>query len=725
MAASVLTESHVEDAALAWFGELGYTVLHGPDIAPGEPLAERDDYGQVVLAARLRRKLADLNPHIPADALDEAARKVTRPASASLINNNRLFHRMLVDGVEVEYRRADNSIAGDRARLVDFDEPNNNDWLAVNQFTVIEGQHNRRPDIVLFVNGLPLAVIELKNAADERRRRMDGLQAAPDLQAADHAPLQLERNSRRVRRPRRAHGNRQLRPRTLHALAYHRRRRAGTRLHASTRSAAARRLRAATLPRPDTLFHRVRGRRRRSRQEDGGLSPVPRRQPRRRRHRQRLRPRRGSTRRRRLAHARVGQESHDGLLRRPPRAATRRWRTRPSSSSPTATTSTISSSARSRAATNCCVRRPCRPSTARTFGNCCKSRPAAWSSPPSRNSCPRRRATATRSFQTGATSWSSRTRRTAASTASRRSSTGSRADSLRLRPAPARRPAQRLVHRLHRNAHRVDRRATRARSSATTSTSTTSSAPSHDGATVPIYYESRLAKLELDDGEKPHIDEEFEEVTEGEEVERQGEAQDQVGRAGGAGRQPEARRRSSPTTSCATSRTGSRRWTGKAMIVCMSRRICVELYDAIVELRPDWHSDDDDDRAVDQGRDDRQRRRRSRSGSRTSATRPRREALAKRFKDAERPVQARHRARHVADRLRRAVPAHDVRRQADAGHGLMQAIARVNRVFRDKPGGLVVDYLGLADQLKTRPRQLHREAAARATDHRHRTRPSR
>src|SRR5215218_10426615 len=168
MAVSVLTESHVEDAALAWFGELGYTVLHGPDIAPGEPLAERETYGQVVLAARLRRKLADLNPHIPADALDEAARKLTRPASPSLVNNNRLFHRMLVDGVEVEYRRADNSIAGDRARLVDFDEPDNNEWLAVNQFTVIEGQYNRRPDIVLFVNGLPLTVIELKNAADER-----------------------------------------------------------------------------------------------------------------------------------------------------------------------------------------------------------------------------------------------------------------------------------------------------------------------------------------------------------------------------------------------------------------------------------------------------------------------------------------------------------------------------------------------------------------------------
>ncbi len=165
---STLTESHVEDAALEWFEELGYTILHGPDIAPGEAQAERDTYSQVVLTARLRRKLSELNSHIPAEALDEAARKLTRLSSPSLINNNRLFHRMLVDGVEVEYKRADNSIAGDRARLIDFDEPENNEWLAINQFTVIEGQYNRRPDIVLFVNGLPLTVIELKNAADEK-----------------------------------------------------------------------------------------------------------------------------------------------------------------------------------------------------------------------------------------------------------------------------------------------------------------------------------------------------------------------------------------------------------------------------------------------------------------------------------------------------------------------------------------------------------------------------
>ena len=99
--------------------------------------------------------------------MEDAYRKLTQLDAPSLIERNRALHRMLVDGVTVEYRRKDGSIAGAQARVIDFDDADNNDWLAVNQFTVVEGQHNRRPDMVLFVNGLPLAVIELKNAADE------------------------------------------------------------------------------------------------------------------------------------------------------------------------------------------------------------------------------------------------------------------------------------------------------------------------------------------------------------------------------------------------------------------------------------------------------------------------------------------------------------------------------------------------------------------------------
>jgi len=162
-----LTESIVEDAALTWFGELGYAVGHGPQMAPGEPAAERDSFGEVVLVGRLREALRRLNPTLPEEAREEALRKVLRVATPSLVQTNRAFHRMLRDGVDVEYARPDGSTKHDKAWLVDFSDVRANDWLAVNQFTVIEGQHNRRPDIVVFVNGLPMALIELKNAADE------------------------------------------------------------------------------------------------------------------------------------------------------------------------------------------------------------------------------------------------------------------------------------------------------------------------------------------------------------------------------------------------------------------------------------------------------------------------------------------------------------------------------------------------------------------------------
>ncbi|MGH8770611.1 MAG: type I restriction endonuclease, partial [Burkholderiales bacterium] len=161
------TESVVEDAALDWLSDLGYTIKHGPEIAPGELFAERRDFSQVVFKQRLRDALVRLNPNLPQEAIEDAFRRLTRPEGASPDARNRAMHRMLVDGVTVEFRRRDGSIGGAQALVLDFKDQQNNDWLAVNQFTVSENKHTRRPDIVLFVNGLPLAVIELKNAADE------------------------------------------------------------------------------------------------------------------------------------------------------------------------------------------------------------------------------------------------------------------------------------------------------------------------------------------------------------------------------------------------------------------------------------------------------------------------------------------------------------------------------------------------------------------------------
>lgn len=164
-----LTESIVEQAALAWLESVGYAVKHGPDIAVNGASPERSDpnYRDVILGTPLRQALARLNPALPAAALEDAFRKLTRIDAPTLITRNRALHRMLVDGVTVEYSRADGSIAGAQARVLDFDAPDDNDWLAVNQFTVAEGQHTRRPDIVLFANGLPLGVVELKSPTDE------------------------------------------------------------------------------------------------------------------------------------------------------------------------------------------------------------------------------------------------------------------------------------------------------------------------------------------------------------------------------------------------------------------------------------------------------------------------------------------------------------------------------------------------------------------------------
>ena len=161
------TESIIENAALAWLEGMDYKILFGPEIVPGELQAEREHYGQVILERRLRQALQQLNPQAPADALEDAFRKLTRPESASLVSNNHTLHKYLVEGVPVEVLRPDGSIGGDIVRVLDFEVPDANEFLAVNQFTVVEERYERRPDIVLFVNGLPLAVIELKNAAAE------------------------------------------------------------------------------------------------------------------------------------------------------------------------------------------------------------------------------------------------------------------------------------------------------------------------------------------------------------------------------------------------------------------------------------------------------------------------------------------------------------------------------------------------------------------------------
>ena len=164
---TALYESDVEEAALEWLASLGWETAYGPDIAPGTPAAERDSYAQVVLEGRLKDALERLNPNLDDHALETVSRRITNPDSPTLEARNRAFHLDLINGVTVDKRFPDGTVSGVPARILDFDNPQENNWLAVNQFSAQETQTLRRPDIVLFVNGLPLGNIELKNPADE------------------------------------------------------------------------------------------------------------------------------------------------------------------------------------------------------------------------------------------------------------------------------------------------------------------------------------------------------------------------------------------------------------------------------------------------------------------------------------------------------------------------------------------------------------------------------
>ena len=167
---AVISEDSIELIIIQEFIELGYRHLNGTDISPDGSMPERE-YHEVVLKNRLQQAIAKLNPSIPSEAQEEALRKVLRSHSPDLLQNNYQFHKFLTEGVEIEYRKEDR-ITGDKVWLIDYEKPEQNEFLVINQFTVtgrdvMHRVSTKRPDIILFVNGLPLVVIELKNAADE------------------------------------------------------------------------------------------------------------------------------------------------------------------------------------------------------------------------------------------------------------------------------------------------------------------------------------------------------------------------------------------------------------------------------------------------------------------------------------------------------------------------------------------------------------------------------
>lgn len=175
---SRLTENSIENFAIETLQSLGWDYVHGLAIAPGAEHAERESFEQIILKHRLRKAVSRLNPDIPADAQEQAVQKILRIYSPDLLHNNETFHQFLIEKVKIPYQQ-DGYERSHEVSLIDFDNPLNNEFLAVNQYTIIERNQNKRPDILLFVNGIPLVVIELKNAADENatvRKAYDQIQ---------------------------------------------------------------------------------------------------------------------------------------------------------------------------------------------------------------------------------------------------------------------------------------------------------------------------------------------------------------------------------------------------------------------------------------------------------------------------------------------------------------------------------------------------------------------
>jgi type I restriction enzyme R subunit len=710
-----LNESIVEDAALEWFGELGYAVGHGPHLAPGEPSAERDSFSEVVLVERLREAIRRLNPAIPEEAREEALRKVLRVGTPSLTQTNRAFHRMLRDGVPVEYPRPDGSIAGDHVRLVDFGDVRANDWLAVNQFTVIEGQHNRRPDIVVFVNGLPLGLIELKNAADEDATIWsayaqlqtykaeitsllhynaalvvsDGLQARMGSITANQewfkvwrtidgegdAPktaLELEVLVRGV-------FERQRFLDLLHHFivfeedpdsgALHKIIAGYHQFHA-VNAAVEETVRASGMTETGSVLREGAGTYWSGRQRGG-------------------KP--GDRRAGVVWHTQGSGKSFSMLF-----FAARVVR-HPAMQNPTLVVLTDRNDlddqlfGQFQRCADILGQTPVqaggrehlrellnRASGGVVFTTIHKFMPEKGEVMPELSARQNIVVIADEAHRsqygfggkvnekTGEMSYGFASNlRDALPNASFIGFTGT--------PIEKTDANTRAVFGDYISIYDIQRAVA-------------------DKATVPIYYESRISKLSLNADELPKLDAEFEEITEGEELTKKEKLKTKWAALEALVGDP---KRIALVAADLVAHFEKRveAMDGKAMIVCMSRRICVDLYNALIKLRPEWEEETLKVVMTGSAEDGPEWQKHIRS-------KDARRKLANRFKDAKDPFKI----VIVRDMWLTGFDAPCLHKMyADKpmqGHGLMQAIARVNRVFRDKPGGLVVDYLGLADQLK-------------------------
>lgn len=731
------TEDAIEQAALAWLEELGYQLTHGPDLAFDGPSPERSEaanYGDVALEGRLQEAIARLNPQLPAEAVEEVRRRVVRTDSPSLIENNRAFHRMLTDGVDVSWMDAEGEHHV-KAWLVDPADMSANDWLAVNQFTVVENKRTRRPDIVLFVNGLPLAVVELKNAADEKatlRHAYNQLQTykeqIPSLFVFNE--LLVISDGMEARMGSLTAGWDRFMPwRTIDGTDLYRE--PGNEQQSD----------GVVQPGLETLFKGVFDRDRLldyalsfvTFEHDGGestaiakkaaayhqyhavnkavectLSACGIEAP-------------ANLRFGRFAEAEASDpfarqaQDQSPAYRNEEQFGDRRvgviWHTQGSGKS----LSMMFYASK-------LIRHPYmrNPTVVvitdrndlddQLFGTFAANRDLLRQTPvqaAGRNNLRELLQVASGGvIFTTIQKFLPDTRGDAYPMLSERRNIVVMADE-------AHRSQYDFIDGFARHMHDALPNASFIGFTGTPIENDDRSTPAvfgnyidkydilravEDGATVPIYYESRLARIELNDDERPVIDAEFEEITEGEEEETR--KQRMRSKWASIEAMVGTEKRINLVAADLVDHFGKRQeaMQGKALVVCMSRRICVDMYNAITELRPDWHSDDDSKGRVKivmsgsaSDELDWQPHIRSKQG---------REALARRFKDP-------------SDELELVIvrdmwltgfdcPAmHTMYLDKPmGGHNLMQAIARVNRVFKDKPGGRVVDYLGIAEALK-------------------------
>ncbi len=680
-----LDEAQTEVALFYVLRGLGWQTAFGPDLAHDGNSPERSDYAEVLLVRRLRKALGRLNPHLPPAALEEALRKLQITETPSLLENNRRNHQWLLEGVPVEYRKKDGPIQHDNARLIDWGNPENNEFLAVNQFTVIEGSRNRRADVVLFINGLPLVVVELKNPADanatiknafnqlqtyqqdipslfafnELLIISDGLQARAGTLTADWERFM----------PWRTIDGTDLAPDSI------------PQMDVLTRGICEPR-RVLDLFRYFTVF------------EDAGTK---------------------------ISKKIAGYHQYhavnkavDCTLRAVSPTGDKRigvvWHTQGSGKS-LSMAFYAGKIIQQPAMANPTVviltdRNDLDDQLFCTFSRC---RDLLRQTPAQAQD--RTHLRELLKVASGGVVF----------TTIQKFLPQNKGDTFPL--LSDRRNIVVIADEAHRSQYDfIDGFARHMRDAlpnasfigftGTPIEGSDRSTPAvfgdyidvydiqravEDGATVRIYYEARLAKIKLAESEKPKIDPAFEEVTEGEEDSARRAAKSRWARIERLVGTPQ---RIALVAEDIVQHFESRlsAMDGKAMIVCMSRRICVDLYNALIRLCPDWHNDDDTQGVA----------KIVMTGSASDPldwqqhirNKPRREALAVRFTKPPDPLKI----ILVRDMWLTGFDCPCLHTmyldKPMRGHGLMQAIARVNRVFGNKPGGLVVDYLGLADQLK-------------------------